>query len=109
MPPSTQPSAGSTASASTAPPLAGDEYAFIDFHSLGFRVAIYEIRGVPIRGLVGQPTRFNLSIVNLLTGERTCLSSPPERISRVLLYGDLVLTWEYFDRAIHYCRLEAAD
>ncbi|CAL5000692.1 unnamed protein product [Urochloa decumbens] len=86
------------------PPASDDEYTVTDFHSLGCRLAIYEIRG-----LVGQPSRYNFSIVNLFTGERTCLSSLPEHINRVLLYGDLVLTFQYFDHAIRYCRLEAAD
>ncbi|PUZ52590.1 hypothetical protein GQ55_6G282600 [Panicum hallii var. hallii] len=87
-------------------PLTGRDWAVTEFHPLGCRcrLAIYEIRGK-----VGQPSRCSLSIVSLLTGERTCLSGLPERISRVLLYGDLVLTWKYMERAIQYCRLEAAD
>ncbi|RLM60225.1 uncharacterized protein C2845_PM14G21550 [Panicum miliaceum] len=85
-------------------PLTGRDWAVTEFHPLGCRLAIYEIRGK-----VGQPSRCSLSIVSLLTGERTCLSGLPERISRVLLYGDLVLTWKYMERAIQYCRLEAGD
>ncbi|CAO2190381.1 unnamed protein product [Urochloa humidicola] len=77
---------------------------FTDFHSLGCRLALYEHEAN-----VGQRRRCSLSIVNLLTGERTFLSSPPNHIDRVLLYGDLVLTWNYFQRAIQYCRLEVAD
>ncbi|OEL28954.1 hypothetical protein BAE44_0010027 [Dichanthelium oligosanthes] len=85
-------------------PPADGGFTVTDFHSLGCRLAIYESRG-----LVGQPTRRNLSIVNLLTGERACLSSPPKPFCRVILYGDLVLTWGYFDYTIQYCHLEAAD
>ncbi|KAF8753073.1 hypothetical protein HU200_011725 [Digitaria exilis] len=75
--------------------LANDDYASTDFHSLGGRLAIYVVRG-----RVG-----TLSIVNLLTSERTCLSTPPDRIHRVLLYGDLVLTWKCSGCAIQYCYL----
>ncbi|CAO2200434.1 unnamed protein product [Urochloa humidicola] len=84
-----------------------DHYAVTDFHSLGCRLAIYEITGLVSQPRV--PRDYSLSIVNLFTGERTCLSSPPEHINRVLLYGDLILTWNYFDRVIRYCRHEAAD
>ncbi|CAO2183970.1 unnamed protein product [Urochloa humidicola] len=86
------------------PVAGGEDFAVTFFHSLGCHLAIYEMRG-----LRDQPTRYNLSIVNPFTRERTCLPSHPGHIGRVLLYGDLVLTWEFYGRAIQYCRLNDAD
>ncbi|KAJ1269549.1 hypothetical protein BS78_07G220200, partial [Paspalum vaginatum] len=77
------------------------------FDPIGCRLAICETEYMLPRG---PPTRISFSILHLLTGERTCISSPPDRVSRVLLSGDLVLTLNWNPpQAIQYCHLEAAD
>ncbi|CAN6296842.1 unnamed protein product [Urochloa humidicola] len=80
------------------------------FHSFGCRLVVGEMEGSESSD---GPESF--AIVNLLTGELTFLSSPPndlESPSRVLLYGDLILTWNLPDddgRTIQYCHLNDAD
>ncbi|RCV32173.1 hypothetical protein SETIT_6G236600v2 [Setaria italica] len=49
-----------------------------------------------------------LRIVHLLTGEQTRLPRPKDAFSRILLSGDLVVTWRFLGRTVQYCRHEAA-
>ncbi|WVZ91777.1 hypothetical protein U9M48_037903 [Paspalum notatum var. saurae] len=89
-------------------PLADNGYCVsTKLHPIGCRLAVCETEYM-LPG--GPPTHTSFSIVHLLTGERTCISSPPDRVCRVLLSGDLVLTFNWNSpQAIQYCHLEAAD
>ncbi|WVZ91775.1 hypothetical protein U9M48_037901 [Paspalum notatum var. saurae] len=85
------------------------DYISTKFHQIGCRLAICETEFRSL-GEERRTTRNSFSIVHLLTGERTCISSPPNRVFRVLLSGDLVLTLTCNSpETIQYCHLEAAD
>ncbi|OEL31235.1 hypothetical protein BAE44_0007749 [Dichanthelium oligosanthes] len=71
------------------------------FFSLGCRVVIsYYLRN---------PSRRELHLVHLLTGEQTRLPSPEGSFNHFVLSGDLLITWGYFGVTIRFCRLGATD
>ncbi|CAL5004830.1 unnamed protein product [Urochloa decumbens] len=67
-----------------------------EVRTFGCRVAISNTH-------YSRPPKRDLTIVHLLTGERVCLPSPTRVFDRILLSGDLVVSWEY-DHII-YCRV----
>ncbi|CAL5000690.1 unnamed protein product [Urochloa decumbens] len=69
-----------------------------EVRTLGCRVAISNTH-------YSLPPKRDMTIVHLLTGERVCLPTPPRVFDRILLSGDIVVSWEY-DHII-YCRVGA--
>lgn len=75
---------------------------YTEFHSLGGHIAICDDN-------IDRSCGPKLRIVDLLTGERVPVPSPPTRFLRIILCGDLILAWNRYDCTIQYCRLKAAE